>query len=219
MTKQQNSEYHAFYVDLPHKDFKENTDRVINHYQITNYLIVGEKTSSGIEHYHFLLYCTQNTYAAIMQWFKSQYGLVGKAKKDGRRQYGKINKIRNLERLKTYMLKDIDQWQLYATNISSENIEKLYANSHKKTERVEKHELLKKQFREKLLCNIKGVINDHEDFDIVKVVHIKRLLAKTACQIWKAEDRPPLMKTLYVYGRDILGEETFMYLYYYNDLK
>lgn len=213
------SKYHAFYVDLPHKDFSENCKRVTEHYSVSKYLITAEKTSKGVEHYHFLIHCTQNTYAAIMGWFKSQYGLIGKADKDGRRQYGKLKRIRNIDQLKIYMMKDWDEYKLLHTNIDKKEIENLFALSKKKSDRMDRLEILKSQFRETLEKNIKSEITEYEDYDTVVSVHIKRILCKTACSVWIDDERPPLFRTLLCYGRKVLGENTFMYLYYSSVLK
>ena len=215
--------YHAFYVDLPHSEFTTITDNMVEHYTIQDYLIVAEKTKQGIEHYHFLLHCTQNTYAAIMQKLKTDYQLKGKAEKDARRQYGKLKKIESLDRLKIYMLKDWKEWKLIKTNIDNEKIELLHALSFKKNEKMARTEILKKQYRELLKKHQK----DHESvknmddytqftqnsFDSHKC---RELLVKYALTVWTVKEdlRPPLMKTLLCYARPIIGDYKFGQLYY-----
>lgn len=218
------SKYIAFYVDLPHKDFTQLTDKIVSHYTIDKYLITAEKSKKQqIEHYHFLIYCTQNTYAAIMQKLKSDYSLCGKAGKDGRRAYGKMRKIQNLERLKIYMLKDWKEYKLIKTNIDKDKIEQLHALSFKRNEKFARIEILKKNFQELLKKhqnnhNSVKNISDYTQFtqNSLDSHNCKKLLATYAVKIWSIKEdlRPPLMKTLICYARPIIGEEKFIELYY-----
>jgi hypothetical protein len=218
------NKYIAFYVDLPHKDFTQITNNIVEHYTIDKYLITAEKTQTGIEHYHFLIHCTQNTYAAIMQKLKSDYSLKGKAEKDGRRQYGKLKKIENIDRLKIYMLKDWKQWKLIKTNIDKDKIEQLHALSFKKNEKFARIEILKKNFQELIKKSLRKNEEIIDNLDYSSVIaqnqnyslNLQRLLAKNALKIWtiKEDLRPPLMKTLLCYARPIIGDNTFMEHYY-----
>lgn len=215
--------YHAFYCDIPHTEFKVLTDNIVNHYTIQDHLMVGEKTADGIEHIHFLLQCTQNTYAAIMQKIKTDYSLKGKAEKNGRRQYGKLRKINSLERLKIYMLKDWNAWALIKTNISKDNITKLHALSWKKNEKLMRADKLKKDYQELLRKHQKDAEKGKFDGDTLQFTensldshNCQKLLASYALKVWtvREELRPPLMKTLLCYARPIIGEYKFMTEYY-----
>ena len=215
------NKYHAFYVDLPHKDFYKITENLCEHYTVEKYLITAEKTAKGIEHYHFLLYCTQNTYAAIMQKLKSDYSLCGKAGKNGRRQYGKMKKIASLDRLKIYMLKDWKEWNLIKTNIDKEQIEALHAMSFKKNEKMARQEELKKEYQELLKqhqADYEKAATDTVSFyeKSLESHNTKIILAKYAVKVWSVKEdlRPPLMKTLLCYARPIIGEYKFMNEYY-----
>lgn len=221
------TKYHAFYVDLPHAHFAVLTKRIIEHYTIQSYLITAEKTSNGIEHYHFLLQCTQNTYAAIMLKLKTDYSLKGKAEKDGRRQYGKLRKIDDIDRLKIYMLKDWKEWKLMVTNIDKKKIELLYSLSFKKNEKLAKTAIFKKQFQDLVKKTIKSFqyypyliensdITSQTSQILTSSHNLEKTLAKCALKIWtiKEELRPPLMKTLLFYARPVLGENTFLEHYY-----
>ena len=101
-------------------------------YDICEYLIAHEHPPNCYSHYHIAFEGTDKTYHAWSKYlFKDKYKLRGQAKGGKPRQYGKIRDIENLEKLLTYCVKDGN----VRSNISSDRMERYFANSFKKDEK------------------------------------------------------------------------------------
>ena len=83
---------------------------------------------------HFLVEMTPEEYHRFSKRvFIDKFKLRGRAKKGNPRQYGKVSKIENVEKMKQYTLKEGD----YISNLSPEELQDLYEKSYKKAEDID----------------------------------------------------------------------------------
>lgn len=97
-----------FYFDADYSNKEIDATVVCLFEEYFDYYAVGRETSkSGIKHYQaFICYKTLAKYNAFIAKIKKEYGLKGRAKKGGRRQYGKVkDKLNNPENGLVYCLK------------------------------------------------------------------------------------------------------------------
>lgn len=123
-----------------HLDLVEDT---LKNYNIAGYLICCETATdahvpTGGQHMHFYVQMSKKDYHAFAKClFKDKFNLVGQAKKNVPRQYGKLKKLHSEERYQMYCLKeqeDLNDKTLIRTNLKMEDIIKLHENSFKKNE-------------------------------------------------------------------------------------
>lgn len=112
-----------FHIDQTEYDFIENT---LKEYDIGGYLIGHEETPYS--HFHILFQGNDNIYNAFSKRLILKYNLRGKAGKDKTRQYGKIKAIKDLEKLKSYTIKDNN----YRSNLSESEVNAYFEKSFKK---------------------------------------------------------------------------------------
>ena len=134
------SEYQMFMCHLPHGKLDE-LEAELHNYEIGAYMICHEE--EPYSHYHFLVQMTKSNYHNFCQnIFIKRYSLRGRALKDKPRQYGKVTKINDIEKAKSYTIKSLEKWDVNTgpnhpylrTNLSSEEIEDIYENSFKKND-------------------------------------------------------------------------------------
>lgn len=119
----------AFMCHLPESeyDFLEST---LQEYNIHRYLIGYE--ASPYSHYHVLVQMTNEDYHRFAERvFRKKFKLRGKAINGNPRQYGKIKKIDDLEKMKSYTVKDGN----YRSNMPESEVQQYFANSFKKEEK------------------------------------------------------------------------------------
>lgn len=107
------------------------------------YLLVGETkegahTETNGEHFHIWCQMSDKDYHKFSKVIKDKYKLTGRATVGKSRMYGKISKIKSLEKLKIYMMKDQTDNEMVRTNMKQEEIETLRSKSYKKPENREK---------------------------------------------------------------------------------
>lgn len=128
----------AFFLALPFSTFDEITEKLQKYIEPqSHYLVVGEKsenthkTTNG-EHFHFLVDFTEKSYKNFTKHFIEKYKLRGSAREGIARQYGKIKKINDLEKLHQYMCKDICTENPIYTNYENDEIDAWAKKSFKK---------------------------------------------------------------------------------------
>ena len=109
-----------------HQDEFDYIESTLLDYDIQGYIIGHEM--EPFSHYHLLFQGTNQIYNAFSKRLIEKYNLRGKAGKDQARQYGRISKIKDLEHLKSYTVKDGN----YRTNLNEQEITKIIENSFKK---------------------------------------------------------------------------------------
>lgn len=123
-------EYIAFMAHIPIKDANDVKDILIE-YDIGTYLIGLEE--SPYEHMHFLVQMREEDYHKFSKRvFKDKYKLRGRAQKGQPRQYGKVKKIEDLEKMKAYTVKG----QNVLTNMSQKDLDSYIEKSFVKAENI-----------------------------------------------------------------------------------
>lgn len=128
----------AFFLALKFSSFDEIQQKVKQYIEPdSSYLVVGEKSpdthqQTNGEHFHFLVNFSEKSYKNFTKHFIEKYKLRGSAKDGKSRQYGKIKKIKDLERLHQYMLKDLSTDNPIFTNYENDEIDAWAAKSFKK---------------------------------------------------------------------------------------
>lgn len=103
-------DYLAFMAAISHSHF-DYLEEILLEYTIGSYIIAAETTTqshteTGGQHFHFLVQMSQEDYHKYSKRvFIEKFKLRGRAVKGFPRQYGKLNKIENLERMKIYTVK------------------------------------------------------------------------------------------------------------------
>lgn len=104
-------EYIAFMAAIKHEHFEYVMD-TLKEYDIGAYLVSKEVApyvheETGGQHMHFLVQMGDKDYHKFAKRvFVDKFKLRGKASKDKPRQYGRVKKIENLEKMAAYTLKD-----------------------------------------------------------------------------------------------------------------
>ena len=109
-----------------HQDEYDYIESTLLDYDIQGYIIGHEIVP--FSHYHILFQGTNQIYNAFSKRLIEKYNLRGKAGKDQTRQYGRISKIKDLEKLKSYTVKDGN----IRTNLTEEETKKIIETSFKK---------------------------------------------------------------------------------------
>ena len=132
-----------FAIKLENLDWLRDT--ITQHSPQAQYLLTGEiatgshKHSDG-EHIHCYWRVPNDTdtgYDAIRNAVKRKFKLVGKATDGVGRQYGKILKLRDAEKLKIYMLKEQNMDMVRTNYINTDDLLRYMLKSYKKEQNKE----------------------------------------------------------------------------------
>lgn len=128
----EDTKYIAFYADIPHNKIDEVVEDIKIWYGNKKSYLIGLEYAEAREHYHFVIDFTEKEYAAyVRRVLKDKYHLNGRRSKKGHTGgFGKVSKIRNIDAMCSYTLKDLN----YHTNFSKERIDKLIKASYPKPE-------------------------------------------------------------------------------------
>ena len=135
--------YQAFMAVIKH-EHREEVHQILLEYNIGMYIISNEITKSAHqetngEHIHFLVEMSAEDYHRFSKRvFIDKFKLRGRASKGKPRQYGKVSKIENIEKMKSYTLKEGD----FISNLSEKELNELYEKSYKKAEDLDDMEKL-----------------------------------------------------------------------------
>lgn len=150
----------AFMGAIEHVHF-DYLETVIKEYDIGGYIISAETASASHtetngEHFHFLVQICEKDYTRFAKRvFIDKFALRGRAVKGKPRQYGKVAKIENLEKMKTYTVKDGN----FRTNLSDDEIKEYVESSFVKDE--------KRKILDELLDEMLEEHSSLEWFDVV----------------------------------------------------
>lgn len=127
------------HTEKDHYDYLETT---LQEYNIGQYLIGYE--ASPYEHFHFLVQMTSADYHKYSERvFRKKLKLKGRWYTIGNqnfpRQYGKVTKIEDLEKMKSYTIKDGN----FRSNMPKQDVDKYFENSYKKEEKLKVYDLIK----------------------------------------------------------------------------
>lgn len=136
-------EYIAFFGCIKHLEI-DNVEEILKEYEIGAYLIgleisLDSHEETDGEHMHFVVQMTDQDYHRFSKRvFIDKYKLRGKALKDKPRQYGRVKRIQDLERMCAYTLKDYN----IRSNMTEKQLDSYKNISFKKQEIKEHKELL-----------------------------------------------------------------------------
>lgn len=132
-------EYIAFFFAIKHVFIDDVEAKLMTYLDEPNqYLISMEKCkdkhhSTDGEHMHVLCTMSAKNYKAYSTLILRTYKLRGKAGDGVGKQYGKVNKIRDLDKMLSYTLKDNN----FRTNMDENTLKKALDKSFKKEEKKE----------------------------------------------------------------------------------
>lgn len=140
-------DYIAFFAAISHSpETEEYLVKSLLNYEIGSYLIVREtsanshKLTNG-EHYHFLVQMADIDYTRFRKRvFLDHFKLSGNSKGGKVRAYGKVNYLKDPDRMAVYMMKDDS---VVATTFSESQLKSWYEQSFKKSEQKGYKDLLK----------------------------------------------------------------------------
>lgn len=197
MTTKQHK-YIAFMAHLPLEEYDE-IEKLLLEYDIGSYLI-GHETEP-YSHYHFVVQMSEQDYCRYRKRvFIDKYKLRGVPKKNLCRQYGKITKIEDFDKLLSYTAKE----ENIRSNMDEETLNEAISNSFKK----EQPKLLK----EKLVKYI-------DDKTYIEMTKEYRFLRKKKVYLliieFCLENKIPLTKSIlnsyYLYYRQFTKAEKNIY--------
>jgi len=118
-----------YHLEEQHFDYLEKT---LQEYDIGGY-IIGHETDP-YPHFHIAFEeLSENQYINLNKKIVNNFKLRADSKKGKRKQYGKINQIKDIEKLKSYTVKDGN----YRSNLSSSQMAEIIERSFKKTKKKE----------------------------------------------------------------------------------
>jgi hypothetical protein len=146
------TEWTAFMGHIPHTEFeylKYEMEKLEAPY-------VMSAEAGKYEHFHFLAKITKRQYHNfVMKNFKAKYNLRGRAHNGHPRQYGKVNKIKDLSKMMAYTVKDKN----YVSNMTKNQIEYILK---KKIEDVENTKNSNSgEIKEKMIKYVNNHINEN----------------------------------------------------------
>ena len=119
----------AFMCHIQKEHFKY-LESTLQEYNIGQYLIGYESTP--YEHYHFLVQMSSDDYHLFAERvFRKKFKLRGRASNNQPRQYGKLKKIEDFNKLASYTIKDGD----FKSNMPETDVQKYFEQSFKKEEK------------------------------------------------------------------------------------
>jgi hypothetical protein len=223
-----------FAIKLENLDWLRDT--IIKHSPQAQYLLTGEiattshKHSDG-EHIHCYWRVPkdmQTGYDAIRNAVKRKFKLVGKASDNAGRQYGKVAKLRDAEKLKQYMLKEQNINMVRTNYINKEELLQYMLTSYKKAKNQEKwqklqayaHNLMKKYKKKYDEQNETYTGHNPDPNEYLPQPHFPKLryLAEVNKYYRSINDGIPLAKNSLIrlsFELGLLDDETYVY----NSLK
>ncbi len=128
-------EWIAFFFAVKHTEFDYLIETLLE-YTVGGYIVAAETASNahkdtGGEHFHFCCEMSNEDYHKFSKRVKIKYSLSGQARNGQARQYGKVDKINNIEKMKAYCLKDGN----IRSNLEPEELDRLKEKSYKKEEK------------------------------------------------------------------------------------
>lgn len=199
-----------------------------------DYLIAKETTKTSHletkgQHIHYLVNMELNEYNAFIKRMKHKYpNLRGKPTNGLPKTYGKINEIRSLEKLKSYLVKDCDdpvqteKFNSLRTNYNLDSLNAYYALSYQKLGNREKWRKLLAYASDllnsmKIIQRIKYNVDDHPG-SVTDDDHIQ-ILASCNQEYRRLNDGNSLTQasTLKIlFHLEIVTDKTYMSNMYYR---
>jgi len=97
----------AFMVRLPHKRLEDLTTLIERHGgPATQWLLAKEKDKEDREHFHGVVFMEDHEYDKVQRHFREVWKLNGSAQKGETKQYGRVRKIKDKNKMLSYTVKD-----------------------------------------------------------------------------------------------------------------
>lgn len=207
--------HQAFMAHIPHSDISGVLLELLKEIKKdSKYLLALE--SQPYQHIHFLCEMSDDTYSKFAKRiFIDKYKLRGRALSGKPRQYGKLTKIKNLERLQIYMLKGLKETSInkYVSNMDQEYLAKLHEKSFqkKKTPCQEFQSKLKEYVCIHLYKQTQQGVDSYDSYyylELKDLVSYWILINPDKC--------PPIPKTLawLAYKANVITKQTFIEAFY-----
>lgn len=171
-------EYYAgmFHIERTEYDHIEKT--LTDKYSVGGYLIGFE--AEPYSHFHILAqFGTKKQWTNFQKHLVEKYSLRGKAQKNAPRQYGAIKTIKDLEKLKSYTIKDGD----YRSNLSEADLKQYFDKSFKKEN--------DKTFLDELIEHLDNI--EEDIFKIKNIIISTSLISAKSQTIYEDETIKKLM--------------------------
>lgn len=110
--------------------------------RFTDYIIAYETSPKVGEHIHFILWAEnpQDYHKLCQNVFKQKYNLRGRATKNSCRQYGKVKKIEDIDKMMSYTVKDKNCDYKVGAHLTKDDIKAAFDKSYKKEDNLYKLE-------------------------------------------------------------------------------
>ncbi len=185
---------------LPESEF-DTIIKLLDDYNPQRYIVAFE--GMPYEHYHFLVQIddAEKFYTRYRKKvFIDKYKLRGQAKKELRRQYGKVKSIEDIEKMASYTVKD-EAFRVY--NIEQEEIDDIIDKAFNKSDR---EKLLKDRMCKYVETEIsKGKLEVHAEKQSIATMIIQFCLDE------HIDIRKTLIENYYFYFRQKTRIETLRY--------
>lgn len=183
-------DYIAFFAAVKHSsETEEFMIKSLLNYEVGSYLIVREtsanshKLTNG-EHYHFLVQMEDADYTRYRKSvFIDHFKLCGRSTKDKVRAYGKVNYLKDPDRMAVYMMKDDS---VVASTFSDSQLNSWYEKSFKKSEQKGYKDFLKIYVDENLDVGLQGSSDDV----FVRICMLQVKYNRIIAQQTKSSDNP-----------------------------
>ena len=149
-------DYLAFFFAIKHSEIEWLEQKLIQYLGEPNYYIMAMETSTTShqqtegQHIHILATMSPEDYKKFSTVVIRKYKLCGKAGNGLGKQYGKVNVVRDQQKMLSYTVKDKN----FRTNMPETIIQEALAKSFKKEEKIDEEQ--------KLMTHIKQA---HTEFD------------------------------------------------------
>lgn len=138
----------AFMVRLPHNRLEDIATLIERHGgPATRWLLAKEKDKEDREHFHGIVFMTDEEYDKVQRHFREVWNLKGQARKGQTKEYGRIRKIKDRNKMLAYTIKDSN---VHASSTWDIDLEPYLELSYQKPQE-DKKQLREKRLKDKLL--------------------------------------------------------------------
>lgn len=165
--------FKAWFIDAPLEEF-DYVEQTLMRYDIGEYAIGHEKVNSKGEekpHYHFFVEIENKDYNSYIKLINKRIPIIGSGK-GGKRKYGAVKDIRDLNKMLSYTIKDNN----YRSNMEADRLKEAFEKSFPKKDIRTELDKLKTGFIEYVTNHVNADIPLKRYYD--KETNIKHLPPK-----------------------------------------
>lgn len=186
----------AFMVRIKHKRLKDLTTLIERHGgKDTRWLLALEKDKADREHFHGIVFMEDEEYDKVQRHFREVWKLNGTARNGKTKEYGRVRKIKNKNKMLSYTVKDGNvetstNWDIDLEEYISASYKKPIETNKQLREKELRNELIHKSIEETISTKNIAKMSENE----FKLYH--RLCSKV-CRIYlKYHFDLPVIKTI-----------------------